>query len=138
MTAVALYPLADTASSEGQLISDYIHPYFSNVIHPICMDDFVNIAPGIREFCVVGMEPKDFRIITPETQITLARRLSGRPLDYGSINNVMDCAVELQRDVNYINPKWCAESLAEFTKGLQRLMELLQNPPLYEKAILEC
>ncbi|KAL4993995.1 hypothetical protein BDV10DRAFT_189456 [Aspergillus recurvatus] len=135
ITSINLYPLSDDiATFEGQLISEHVYPYFSSSIHPIGMDDFLDTSTGLGKFCVVNMKPNDVGLITPETDITLVR-FGGHIPDYDSIDDVVECALELRRNVDYINTKWCAESLAGYAKGVQRLVDLLQSPPLYEEVV---
>ncbi|KAL2866177.1 uncharacterized protein BJX67DRAFT_382267 [Aspergillus lucknowensis] len=132
--SITLYPLAGTATLEGNLVSDYVGPYFSRGIHPVHLNDFIAIGSDLR-FCVVAMERNEFGLVTPETQITLVRGFGQDAPDYNSIGDAVECALELRRNIDYITPAWCAESLAEFARGFQRLVDLLQAPPLYEKAI---
>jgi hypothetical protein len=117
------------------LLSEYIHPYLRDRIHPVHIDDFIDIGPA--SFCVVETAQQKFGLITPATQVTVAKRFGLLSPNYKLVDDALECTLELQRNVDYISPTWCAESLADFARGLQRLVDLLQAPPLYEKAVKE-
>jgi hypothetical protein len=131
--SITLYPLSDTAQlGEGHLLSDYIHPYFSNSFHPVHTDDFLSIGVGPGAFCVIDITPNEFGLVTPETEIMVVARPGEGTCDYESIDNPLECASKLRKNFDYLSSKWCAEAMAEFAKGLQRLVNLLEGPPSYE------
>jgi uncharacterized protein YlzI (FlbEa/FlbD family) len=132
MESIVLYPLLDGGESEGSLICDYVYPYFSNSTHPVNCDDFISISSGMRwqKFAVLEASPCESGVVTPETHITLVRGSAHVP--YERINDALECALELQRNIDFLSPKWCAESLANFAGGFRRLVDLLQQPPLYK------
>jgi hypothetical protein len=115
------------------MVSDHIHPYFHRGLHPVYVNDLIQIGPAT--FSVVNIAETKFGLITPQTQIHLIKRMGAPHSTYDTIDDVVSCILELQRNVDYVSPTWCAESLAQFAKGLQRAVDLLQAPPVYEKAI---
>jgi hypothetical protein len=98
------------------MVSDHIHPYFHRGIHPVHVNNFIQIGPAT--FSVVNIAETKFGLITPQTQIHLIKRMGAPHSSYDTIDDVVSCILELQRNVDYVSPIWCAESLAQFAKGL--------------------
>jgi hypothetical protein len=83
-------------------------------------------------FHVLDVTPYEYGLVTPETKITLAQCVEDERSDYRKIQDPLECALELQKNVDYVSSGWCGETVAEFGTGLQRLIDLLQAPPLYK------
>jgi hypothetical protein len=99
------------------------------------IDDFIDISPAPAAFTVVDITPTAYGLVTPETEITIAARVGEKGPDYGSIDNPLECAMVLCKSLDYLSPRWCAESLAEFSEGLRRLVNLLEAPPPYSDSV---
>jgi hypothetical protein len=132
--SMVLYPVPATRALAGCLVSDYIYPHFIKGIRPVHACDIITIGHGgcRGTFHILNTTPSEYGLVTPGTKITLAQRVGEEGSGYGAIMDPLECALELQRNVDYISPEWCGETVAELSKGLQKLVHLLQAPPLYK------
>lgn len=134
---VTLYLVGDPDGLSGSLMSDYLHPYFSSgdCMRPMHVDDFITIHRGTytATFAVLDIGPLHYGIITPDTYLSLIPPLGKSILvEDVETNNPLHCAQELLTKIDYINSKDYASSIAQFVRCLQRLVYLLEPPPVYE------
>ncbi|KAB8212706.1 hypothetical protein BDV33DRAFT_210991 [Aspergillus novoparasiticus] len=133
--SITLYPTGDTKELAGHLISEYIYPYFSHSVRPVHLDDFITIRSGPSEvtFCIIDIDLWEYGLVTGDTQIMLVN-CAHNEVDYGRLQDPLECARELQRDIDYINSKDHGSCVAKVSRSIQRLVDLLEAPPVYEES----
>lgn len=123
----------DTKSLAGSLLSDFIYPYFSGRVCPVHIDDHFTIHTVAEDatFCVLGIGPWEYGIVTPETHIMLAKSVENEDVPAPS-EDALECAKQLRRELDYLSTKDYGRRIVDFAGYTQRLTYLLEAPPLYK------
>ena len=111
-TRVHVLPIDDTMKdSSGNLLQDYLQPYFRDAFRPVCVNDMFTVQVGMHcvEFKIIETEPSPYCIVAPETVICcegapIERQLeetSIDEIDFDSIGGLEDVKQSLKEFIQY-------------------------------------
>ncbi|PYH40590.1 uncharacterized protein BP01DRAFT_361095 [Aspergillus saccharolyticus JOP 1030-1] len=136
---IFLCPCGPDQNSDGNILHDFINPFFRCGGRIAYTDQYMTIRSQGRtmNFTVLAIRPLEYGLVTSATHIILTK--VNLPIhNSGAEESPAEYARQLQKDLDYVQSTNYAASIAMLSSKLQKLVNLLEwldLPPMYEQFI---